>query len=361
MKYTNKNKTHGLVSIAMAIVFILISSVIMAISSSSTMMGVKIMNNSKYNDIAFDAAKAGLNYALADLNDNFFSYMNLASINSTNTVNLGNNTSFTINYKNLSSGDNSLLLVTSTGKELNTNISKSMSQLFQFKSLLINPPELGAVAKGDVTLINRSNINSTTTVDTIWSSGVFSANGPQAYTTNIDSYPLPSSSAGNTNSDVIEGDSSLGALSTEQFVQNFFGTDIDGLKQIASEYYYSTTNTNYSSQLDGQKGKIIFIDQPSNNAELNQGITLGTADEPVILIVNGSFKMSGFSEFHGLLLLTEKWVDKFDYGEINGTVIVNGDIKLKGNAAINYDPNVMSKISNNFGLYSKVPGSWKDF
>jgi len=361
MKILNKNKNLGLVSIAMAIVFILISAVLMAISSSSTMMGIKIINNSKYNDIAFDAAKAGLNYALADLNENFFTYMGMTSINSSNSVTLGNNTSFTINYKNLSSGDNTLLLVTSTGTELNSNISKTMSQLFQFKSLLINSPETGAVTKGDVTLVNKSNINSTSTENTMWASGTFSANGPQAYTTNVDTYPFPSSDFHTTSSDVIEGDSSLGSLSDDEFVQNFFGTDLDSIKKIANKYYYNTTNTNYSSELNGQKGKIIYIEQASSVAELDQGITLGTPDEPVILIVEGQFKMSGFSKFYGLLFLTEKWVDKFDYGEINGTVIVNGDLKLKNVAEVNYSPDILDNISGKFGLYSKVPGSWKDF
>lgn len=361
MNIFKKQKNHGLVSIALAVVFVLISAVLMAISSTSTIMGMKIINNNKYKDLSFDAAEAGINYAQSDLNKNFYNYASLTSIDSTTNVSLNNNTSFSVNFKNVSSGDTTLLQVTSTGIENNTNISKTITQLFQFKKFIVNSPNAAAVAGGDVVLVNKSTINSPYTEDTIWASGYFSANGPQAYTTNVLSYPLPSSTWTATTTDVIEGDSSLSALSSDQFANNFFGESLDSLKTIAHLYYANNINTNYSSQLNGQKGKIIYIQQTNSIAELDQGITVGSPSEPVILIVDGQFKMSGFAKFYGVLYLTEKWVDKFDYGEINGTVIVDGDLKLKGSATINFDPNIIDKVVNNYGVYYKVSGSWKDF
>ena len=362
MKFINKNKPKGLVSIAMAITFVLISAVLMAISSSSTILGVKIINNNKYNVIAFDAAKAGLNYALADLNQNFYSYMSLPSINSTNTVSLGSSASFTLNYKNISSGNNSLLLVTSTGKELNSNVNKTMSQLFKFKSLIVNSPDLGAVTKGSIDLQLFSSINNTFSSDeTMWSGGSISLGQSTTSTTNQDGTVTGGPSGGDISPYVVQSDISLNSLSDTEFIENFFGTDLAHIKQIATKYYHNTTNTNYTSVLNGVKGEIIYIEQNNSVAEIDNIVQLGTADEPIILIVEGQLKMSGVGTFNGLLFLTEKWVDKFDNSTLNGAVIVNGDIRLKGSATINYNPDIMNNISGKFGLYSKVPGSWKDF
>ena len=362
-----RKKHNGFIAIALTIFFLFITATLMAISSSSILQGVKVINNTKQDEIAYEAAETGLSYALANMNENYLTIIadnsdvndNFLGINSTINYQINNDSSVAINYQNVNANDSSLILVTSTGTETNSNTSKTVSQLIKFKNLIITTPDVAAVAKGDVVLVNRSTINNPDAENTVWSGGLFSINGPQAKTTTATTDP--SSSLGFTGSDITDQDSNLQNLTDTQLVENFFGTSLDQVKNSSNLYFYNDNNTNYSNELNGVKGKIIYIDQPNSVATLDQGITVGTPNEPVILIVNGQFKMSGFANFYGIIYLTEKWVDKFDYGNINGALIVNGDLKLKRTAAINYDIDLVGKITNSYGVYYRVSGSWKDF
>ena len=89
---------------------------------------------------------------------------------------------------------------------------------------------------------------------------------------------------------------------------------------------------------------------------------IGTEDNPVVLIVNGKLKISDWAKIYGIIYVTQDWWNNLkDHAKIYGGVIADGNFKMSGFAQITYNQNVINKISQQVGVFSPVPGSWKDF
>lgn len=93
---------------------------------------------------------------------------------------------------------------------------------------------------------------------------------------------------------------------------------------------------------------------------------IGTATEPVLLVINGnlSFSASGVS-IHGMLVIrpadpVSGWVTAGS-GSINGAVYVDGAVTGSGNLAINYNGDVLTALRATVGNFARVPGSWRDW
>jgi hypothetical protein len=104
----------------------------------------------------------------------------------------------------------------------------------------------------------------------------------------------------------------------------------------------------------GTKGKIIYV---SGNAEWDGNAVIGTADEPVIVVVTGEFDLRRDVTVNGVIYVQG---DRFRIREnavLNGAVVIQGNApvpapernaEIKDNARVNYNPNVL----NNLAIFS---------
>jgi hypothetical protein len=92
-------------------------------------------------------------------------------------------------------------------------------------------------------------------------------------------------------------------------------------------------------------------------------LALGTADDPVALVVSGALGLSGDVTMHGVVYAASlAWNDTVPgRAFIRGAVVVAGDVRGNANADIVRDAAVLERLSSARGSFVRVNGSWKDF
>jgi Tfp pilus assembly protein PilX len=172
--------------------------------------------------------------------------------------------------------------------------------------------------------------------------------------------------------DIIDADSNLANLNTTlsgtepTFFSNFFAISFEEMEQLAENINQHIEGGNLSGTLDGYDG-IIFID---GDASITGG-TIGTRDNPAIVIVNGNFSFSGNPTINGVLFV----IGQMDAGgtiTVIGSAIVEGDTTVvpagedavEGNGTLNlvYAPGLYGDSDNPIkGTGTVVAGSWRDW
>lgn len=96
------------------------------------------------------------------------------------------------------------------------------------------------------------------------------------------------------------------------------------------------------------------------------GATIGSVQDPVVLVSDGPVSMSANGQFFGVIFVTKNApTDGFKAaggGQVYGSVILEGNAKMSGNPTIVYNKAVLQNVrnSNNFLRYGPIPGSWSD-
>jgi hypothetical protein len=92
-------------------------------------------------------------------------------------------------------------------------------------------------------------------------------------------------------------------------------------------------------------------------------LVLGSATQPVLLIVNGSASLNGGVQIHGLLHATRvEWSDNgTGAGRVTGAVTSASDYSGNGTPNLVFDAATLQLLKTNSGSFARVAGSWKDF
>lgn len=150
--------------------------------------------------------------------------------------------------------------------------------------------------------------------------------------------------------DVIQGDSSLASLSPDQFFENFLGSTPNEYKSTMVEEFVPGADA--GSIDDG--GKVYWVD---GDAVIGQDI--GSAAEPVVLVVDGNLTLSGTTTIFGVVFvrgnLTTSGTPK-----VRGAVLATGAVNSVGTLNVIYDPDAVAGARRS-GKYASVQGTWRDF
>lgn len=349
-------KQNGSILVSVILV-ILISSIIISSTAPTIIANQRVVANSLYEKQAFENANSGLEFA------QMYGKVNLSSIITDNDNDglisqVYNTSNYIITYTNPIVSNFNLLNVTSVGKSDNGNVTQTAVQRLYRSNFLSSKPAAGLIAKGSVTLSGNVSTTNTETGKTIWSGGSVTLSGSSA-TIGVGGV---SSNKHGINSDVTQNSTALSSLTDTQFFNNFFNKTKAVVKATADLSYTNTTNTNYSDSLSGVLGKVIYITQTSGTAALNSTITIGSAAQPVILVIDGDLKVNGNVTLYGMIYVANNWSQTG-----GGTLSVEGAVVVQGNIANNGTPNIAFKgailntLQNNFVDLAKVPGSWRDF
>jgi len=95
--------------------------------------------------------------------------------------------------------------------------------------------------------------------------------------------------------------------------------------------------------------------------KLDTPIVLGTPERPVLLVVDGPVDIHANAVIHGVVYTTSPtWTDTAG-ASINGAVLVEGDLQATGATQINHNAALLLALQDHTGSYARVPGSWRDF
>ena len=94
---------------------------------------------------------------------------------------------------------------------------------------------------------------------------------------------------------------------------------------------------------------------------------IGSAAEPVLLVVNGDVQFTVGATIHGLVYTrpvapATDWVTS-GTGQFSGAVVAEGGVNVgaTSNLNINYNGDTLNLLRGNSGTFVRVPSSWKDY
>lgn len=106
--------------------------------------------------------------------------------------------------------------------------------------------------------------------------------------------------------------------------------------------------------------RILWINGPLT---ISSNISLGSADDPVVIIATGDVSLTGPFQLTGLLVTAGDltWSNTGGLTSlITGAVLVQGSVETTGRMDIFYQPGVIDQLRNRVGSYVRVPGGWTD-
>lgn len=360
---------NGATILIITVILLIASTLILLFAATQGKLLQKITGNQTRNSEAYSAAEAGLEYGINYLRTNSATILanpvsgyitNYSDSNMTQT--LANNSQFTINYSNPIANNYTIILISATGTSADGSSTRTVSQEVSSNALVTNPGNISLSSKGSVSMSGSSSIVNTTYNQTILSAQAVNMSG-SASTTTSSGGSVP----GNIGTDITQNSTPLQNTSQDDFFANYFGTtDTSSVQATATDYYSNSSNTNYSSTLNGKNGTMIWIDQTGGStATINGSVTIGTIANPVILVVNGSLSLSGNVTINGFIFVlgTTGITTLTGNSVINGALATSDDLNITGNIAIQYNSTILNNLKTQPGtsFYAKIPGTWKDF
>lgn len=363
-----RKTVNGAATLVLSVVLMTLSTLIIIFAAEYGKLESKSISNLHRSQQAFEAAEAGLDYGINYFKTNSETILASPSggyiqpYTSTNTTNviLSNGSQFSITYTNPVANNYELILVSSAGSSDDSTATRTVSQLIQFGSLLLNPPSATVTSLGSVSMSGTSTVNNPSGTTTIQSGSTVTLSG-SASTLNSGG---TISTAGNIQSDITQNSPTLASQTSTDFFTSNFGLTTTQMKSKAAYYYSNSVDTSYSSTLNGMTGTSIWIDQPAGTASLGGSTTIGSSTNPVLLIINGNAGFSGAVTIYGYVFVLGNLTTSAT-GNLNifGALSTTSVLSMSGATTITYSQTVLDNLQNNSNMryYAKIPGSWKDF
>ncbi len=96
---------------------------------------------------------------------------------------------------------------------------------------------------------------------------------------------------------------------------------------------------------------------------IKQNLTLGSEHNPVLLVVNGPIRLESALTLYGLIYSTSPhWHDSSVLGStLHGAVVIEGNFIAQGPIHLHHNTALLRLLHQQQGTYVKVAGSWRDF
>lgn len=345
-----------------------IASLVVLSTAKTIKANTTVVRNQIFEDQSFEAAEAGGEFGLVHLRDNRSTilvdsdsdgFIDVYAPAATTNVDNGNGTTYTITYTNPTANNFDITQVTSVGTTDSGNVTKTITELaIRIPYLKANPPA-GFITKDGVGLGGNVHIENTTTGTTIWSGGAVTLTG----SADTDGGGGVTSDRNGINSDIAQNDAQLSTLSGDGFFENFFSANKSSVEEGANVKLTYNSNQNLSAILDpdSNNGKVIWVNQTGGTASFSGNATIGSPDEPVILIIDGDFKANGTTQVYGIIYVTQDWNNTGGGTlDVYGAVIVEGEYNGNGTPNVIFDENVLNNVRE-MAEFARIPGSWRDF
>ncbi len=359
-----QGRETGTATLTITMILLFSLSLITFYSARVSVVEQQITANEYRAKQAFEAAQAGLEKGVANLNDRVFRKQILLDVNNdglideqpaniTSTI-LADNAGYVISYSNHAWPNQFRLIELSvTGSSDDSSSTAVLVQKMQIMPLLLVPPEAGFTARNNVVTDGAAEFINTETDKSIMAGGTI--------TLSAGSHAMTSTEG---NSGIEEHSAELqGLAANDDFFAHFFGMQ---QVTVVNQIIHLTCDDSACADQDNQQVKPD--DFPGENIWITGDITIdsdiGSEDLPVVLIVDGDLVLEGEKSIYGLVYVTEngRILDASDTGFIYGALIAaNEDFLVSGNLTIQYNNDVLVPPRGGNGPFVAIAGSWKDF
>lgn len=237
-----------------------------------------------------------------------------------------------------------------------------VSVLLGLNSALATPPSAALTARGAVdfngSAVNVSNADVPSRGITIDAGGAL-ANAGNARLSSVPGTPGTAS--------VLASDPSLAAMNADRMFVSVFGMDRATYRAQPGAVRLSCPGdcaVQIAAAVSANPGRVIWVDGP---VTIDSNQVLGSAAQPVMLFVRGNLTVSANLQLHGVLYLhggpgdTTTWTTTAGSTLIHGAAVAEGGLSIVGTPSIAFDPIVLRAINLTQGSMVRIPGSWRDF
>jgi hypothetical protein len=171
-----------------------------------------------------------------------------------------------------------------------------------------------------------------------------------------------SAAAGSTlDASIVSGDPALAGLGDARFFKRWFGMDKPAwARQPAVQRIICAADCGAVVKAAAAQGaRLISVD---GDLSIDGPAELGTAEQPVIIVASGALRLGGAITMNGLVFAAAiDWHDAAAGAFVRGAAVTKGD--YGGNAAGDFihDAAVLTRLHAGSGSFARVDGSWKDF
>jgi hypothetical protein len=391
----------GIVTLAMTLILLVLITMIAAYTGRTVLFEQRISGNDFRARQAFEAAESGLRVAIsylssvggADKDDDgvidLIFDTDADGIGDTSTASFADGSSVTVTL----GGAFPSFTIQSVGVSDDRTATRTVRAIGSTADALPNGPGNPLTARGTVVIDGSATVYNPEGNSTIWSGSDVDLGSNNATATEIadptdPAYPecmdtsmscgtVQSSNRVSIGVDVVEYDSSLANLSSQQTFQNFFGMSMENYREsrVSLDIPAADANnlvTDTPPGVDGATGEVIWIEGDASFDSVTVGCAIDlpfmgspfcpAADtDPSIVIVNGDLVGSAAPNVTGLLYV----VGNFELNgsaQVAGALVVGGalDNGAGGSLDVWYNSDVLGATRDNAPV-AGAPGSWHDW
>lgn len=390
---TRACRQRGVMTLAVSLAILMLSALVTFSATKAVLMEQKISNNALRARQAFEAAEAGMAAAMAyidddpdaDGNGNIDSVFDTDAngIGDTNTAPIGTS-SVTITTADISDDmDMTRFLITAVGLSDDRSARRTVAQTLLMINPLPNAPQIPVVTRGSLVIDGLAAVHNPEGHSTIWSGGDVDLGTNNSTKTQVpdlsnSTYPAcmdtsmtcglaDSSSSDLASVDIIESDSLLGSLSSDDVFRSFFGTSPSSYR--ASMVTIGATPANFNTTADLATHEVIWVD---GNITI-QGSTIGCTtrvygsnvcptnnQRPSLIVINGNASFIGTPHIYGMLFVTGS-LSISGYVTVHGAIVAaDATVNTAGSLDVWFDSSILARIAA-AGPSTGSAGTWRDF
>lgn len=171
--------------------------------------------------------------------------------------------------------------------------------------------------------------------------------------------------AGSSTADAwMVNDLSLAALTPDRFFTSYFGLDKAGWKNQPMVRTLNCSGNCTAALVDAVNNAggspMVWV---AGDLVVDGPVTLGSARHPLLLVVEGNAQFNGAVRLHGVLYsATMNWNNTAAPGALlRGALITEGDVQGNSAPDLFYDAAILAALKSSGGSFARVSGSWRDF
>lgn len=275
---------------------------------------------------------------------------------------------FTVSFQQVS-GQPTMVQVISTGctspdqpcipgSSSTADSTATVRQIFKIQAGLATPPAAPLTAKGNVSF--GSNAITVTNSDPGTNGITINAGGTITGANDSTVKTLPGTPNG---ASLVGSDPSLSSLNDDQMFQTFFGQSKTDFQNASSTTQFSNCGANCTNAFESLVNSGANQIWVNGDLNINSNATIGSPTKPVIIVVNGNAHLNGGLVIYGVVYATDVTWDNTGGGgaKIIGAAIAEGNFTTTGTPDPTYSADVMNRLKETTGQFAKVLGSWRDF
>ncbi|HEV7578343.1 MAG TPA: hypothetical protein VGO85_20110 [Caldimonas sp.] len=162
---------------------------------------------------------------------------------------------------------------------------------------------------------------------------------------------------------LASGDAALHDLPRDRFFARYFGMGATAwTAQPAVRHVDCTRDCGRAVEAAIASGaRLLALD--GDDAAIAGPAILGAADDPVIVVATGALRLSGDVAIHGVVHAASlEWSDAAPgRAFIRGAALVAGDYRGNGAVDLRRDAPLLARLAAASGSFVRINGSWKDF